>query len=234
MKARVKAGGSTKRVLLTGMSVATLLVAGCTSTHSPAPSAPPPAQPTQPTPDPDANPSQPDGWRRVATTQDRERVRGWYSAWREAHASVAAGGYTAQAAREGALLRADAALPNPHLPAGDYRCRVIKLGSKNDSSLTYIAYPFFKCRVRPEEGIFSFEKVTGSQRPVGLIFDDNDRRQIFLGTEVLGDERGAMDYGVDKNRDRVALVERIGPNRWRLVFPYPAFESIVDVMEVVP
>lgn len=210
-----------------------LLTSGCT--HQQSSSAPPPST-TTPAPSDDDNANRPerDGWRRVATAQDRERVRDWYKAWKEAHASVSAGGYAAQAAREGALLRADAALPNPHLPPGNYRCRTIKLGSKGGSALTYIAYPYFQCRVRPEEGIFGFQKVTGSQRPVGLIFDDNDRRQIFLGTEILGDERGAMDYGVDKSRDRVALVERIGPNRWRLVFPYPAFESIVDVMEVVP
>lgn len=217
-----------------GAILAGLMMSGCAAQNAGSPPAPNPAPSTAPAPNADASASQPDGWRRVATAQDRERVRGWYQAWREAHASVAAGGYTPQALKEGALLRADAALPNPHLPPGDYRCRVIKLGSKNNSTLTYISYPFFKCRVRPEEGIFSFEKLTGSQRPVGLIFDDNDRRQIFLGTEILGDERGAMDYGVDKSRDRVALVERIGPNRWRLVFPYPAFESIVDVMEVVP
>ena len=30
------------------------------------------------------------------------------------------------------------------------------------------------------------------------------------------------------------LVERIGDNRWRLVFPYPHFESTLDVLELVP
>lgn len=197
-----------------------------------APSVPPPSAAT-PAP-PTTAEARPEGWRSVATEQDRERVRNWYRAWKDAHESVAAGGYAAQAAREGALLRADAALPNPHLPPGQYRCRTIKLGSKGGSTLTYVAYPFFRCEVRAEENIFSFRKLTGSQRPTGLIFDDNDRRQIFLGTEMLGDETGAIDYGVDKSRDRVALVERIGANRWRLVFPYPAFESIVDVMEIVP
>lgn len=192
---------------------------------------PAPASTTAPQP---AATSETAGWRKVATAQDRERIRNWYSAWKEAHASVASGGYTAQAAREGALLKADAALPNPHLPPGTYRCRTIKLGSKSSSSLTYVAYPYFTCEVKAEQDLFSFIKLTGSQRPSGLLFDDNDRRQIFLGTEILGDEAGAMDYGLDRIRDRAALVERIGPNRWRLVFPYPAFESIVDVMEVVP
>mgnify|MGYP003610794825 CR=1 FL=1 len=217
------------RLALTGVVlVGAALTSGCASlkkSQAPATGATAPVGPIAP---------EAEGWRKVATEQDRERVRNWYRAWKEAHASVNAGGYAAQALQQGVLLRADAALPNPHIPPGDYRCRTIKLGSKGGGTLSYVAYPYFKCRVRAEENIFSFVKLTGSQRPNGLIFDDTDRRQIFLGTEVLGDERGAIDYGVDKSRDRAALVERIGPNRWRLVFPYPAFESIVDVMEVVP
>ena len=32
----------------------------------------------------------------------------------------------------------------------------------------------------------------------------------------------------------IGYVERIGAKRWRVVFPRPRFESIVDVMELVP
>jgi hypothetical protein len=34
-----------------------------------------------------------------------------------------------------------------------------------------------------------------------------------------------MQYGRDEDRDVAGFVERIGPNRWRLVMPYPHFES---------
>ena len=30
------------------------------------------------------------------------------------------------------------------------------------------------------------------------------------------------------------FVERVGPRRWRIAFPYPAFESNLDVLELVP
>ena len=30
------------------------------------------------------------------------------------------------------------------------------------------------------------------------------------------------------------VVERIGDNRWRLVLPAPAYESLLDVIELVP
>lgn len=173
-------------------------------------------------------------WRSVATMADRERIRGWFDAWQAALASARAGGHGNAVAAQGALLEPQAALPNAHLPPGDYDCRVLKVGARNRGNLPFVVYPEFRCRVEAEQDIFSFVKLTGSQRPVGLIFNDTERRKIFLGTLMLGDETRALDYGTDPQRDMAGIVERIGPNRWRIVFPRPAFESIVDVIELVP
>ncbi|HEU4704481.1 MAG TPA: DUF4893 domain-containing protein, partial [Sphingomicrobium sp.] len=41
-------------------------------------------------------------------------------------------------------------------------------------------------------------------------------------------------YGRDKERDVAGFVERIGPDRWRLLMPRPHFESRIDVLELVP
>ena len=49
-----------------------------------------------------------------------------------------------------------------------------------------------------------------------------------------GDEARAFQYGRDTQRDIAGFVERIGPNRWRLIMPRPHFESQMDVMELVP
>ncbi|MDP3783008.1 MAG: DUF4893 domain-containing protein [Sphingopyxis sp.] len=173
-------------------------------------------------------------WRATATDQDKERIRGWYSSWEAALADARAKGHGADVDREGVLLQQMAALPNAHLPAGDYRCRTIKVGAKGRGGLSYIAYGWFRCRVAPEQGLSSLTKLTGSQRPVGMIFPDNLKRQIFLGTLELGDEKMAVNYGSDRMRDMAGLVERIGDNRWRLVLPAPAYESLVDVIELVP
>ena len=59
-------------------------------------------------------------------------------------------------------------------------------------------------------------------------------RQVFLGTMALGDELGALQYGLDETRDVAGYVERIGDKRWRLVMPQPHYESQLDVMELVP
>jgi Domain of unknown function (DUF4893) len=173
------------------------------------------------------------GWRATATAQDRERIRGWYAAWEAALADARADGDTAKVEAEGELLAPLAALPNPHLPPGNYRCRTVKVGSQGGPP-GLIAYGWFACRVASEQGIVSLTKASGSQRPVGLIFPDDTRRQIFLGTLLLADEVMPLDYGTDRMRDMAGLVERIGEARWRLVLPRPAYESLLDVIELVP
>lgn len=173
-------------------------------------------------------------WRQVVTSEDRDRLRDWREAWVKALKQASAGGYASQVAAEGVLLKPDAALGSPAIPNGKYRCRMIKLGEKSEGMLPFVAYQPFACRVKQERDLQGFGKLTGSQRQVGLIFPNDQLRQVFLGTLVLGDEARAMQYGADQERDLAGYVERIGPNRWRLVLPYPRFESVVDVLELVP
>lgn len=173
-------------------------------------------------------------WRRVATADDRMRLRNTRQAWLEALAKARAAGQGKAVAAQGVLFDPDRALADAKPPAGDYRCRVFKLGGQRPGNRDFTAYPAFRCRIDPEGEMLSFYKIGGSQRPVGLIFDDSGSRQIFLGTLSLGDEDLPMDYGRDVNRDMAGIVERIGPRRWRLVLPYPHFESLLDVVELVP
>ena len=97
----------------------------------------------------------------------------------------------------------------------------------------YVVYPAAPCTISDEGEILGFSKLSGNQRPVGLLFPMDDSRMIFLGTVIIGDEVRALDYGRDRNRDMVGAFERIGANRWRLILPKPRFESIMDVIEVV-
>ena len=176
----------------------------------------------------------PTDWRMLATEDDRRRVREWRDGWTEALEQARGAGHEADIAREGALLDPDAALGDPMPPPGDYDCRTIKIGSPPPGLLYYVAYPAFHCRIAVSGQRIAFTKLTGSQRPMGRLFADNDRRLIFLGTMQLGDERRAFQYGTDQDRDLAGLVERIGDNRWRLVLPYPHFESLLDVVELTP
>ena len=173
-------------------------------------------------------------WRVAATGNDRQRLRDWRSSFVEALAKARAAGHGAAIAAEGALLDPDAGTVGVPIPNGEYRCRVIKLGAKQTGLLDYFAYPAFDCRIRQEKGLQGFAKLGGSQRPVGVIFPGDSMRQVFLGTLVLGDEKRAMQYGRDPDRDVAAFVEKVGPARWRMVLPRPAFESTLDVIELIP
>lgn len=176
----------------------------------------------------------PPDWRSIATAADRERLREWRTAWVRGLAKAQASGHGAALAAEGALLQPDAALGWQDPPPGTYRCRTIKIGAQSEGMLDYVAYPAFQCRIRHEDGLTSFAKLTGSQRPIGLILPYGPSRMAFLGTLQLGDETQAMQYGRDRERDLAGLVERVGERTWRIVFPYPHFESTVDVLELVP
>lgn len=171
-------------------------------------------------------------WQQAATDADRLRLREWRAAFTRALEQARAAGNGAEVEREGKLLEPDAALGGP-IPNGDYRCRAIKVGAKNDGLLNYVAYPAFRCRI--EQGKAQrFTKLSGSQRQVGLIYPADQLRSVFLGTMVLGDEAQAYRYGTDPERDLAGWVERIGDSRWRILFPNPHYESTLDVIELVP
>lgn len=171
-------------------------------------------------------------WRQVATVADRARLRNWRGAWINALAQAD----PSEVAREPVLFDPDRSLVDPVPPAGDYRCRTFKLGARAGVGPTFMASGWFACRIGDddEDSVVSLIKLDGSQRPVGTIFTDTDARAVFLGTMELSDERRPMRYGRDANRDMVGLIERIGVKRWRVVLPYPKFESVLDVVELVP
>ena len=173
-------------------------------------------------------------YKQVISENDRVRLRDWRKSFEGGLDAARKAGHAAEIAREGALLDPDAALAGPAIANGMYRCRVIKLGAQTGETREYLATPIFTCRVRQERQLQRFGVLSGPQRYLGLIFPGDAIRNVFLGTLVLGDERRALQYGQDQKRDIAGYVERIGPNRWRLVMPQPHFESRLDVMELVP
>lgn len=178
-------------------------------------------------------PRQTANWHDIVTSDDRSRLRDWRKSFVEALDAARKSGHSAEIAREGPLLDPDAAIGGS-IPNGMYRCRVIKLGARSTGLLDYVAYGTFTCRIRQSAQVQDFRKLSGSQRLVGVIFPNDALRQVLLGSLVLGDEQRAIQYSQDQTRDVAAFVERIGPDRWRLVMPEPHFESRLDVMELVP
>jgi hypothetical protein len=175
-----------------------------------------------------------DNWRIIVTEDDRRRIRRWRNNWVDAVARARAAGHGAEIDREGALLDPDSGLAHAAPPPGDYDCRTIKVGARSEGLREYEAFPAFHCRLSQDGGRLHFTRLNGSQRPVGILFADQDRRLIFLGTLQLGDEVAALRYSRDTERDMAGLVERVGERRWRIGFPAPHFESLLDVIELVP
>lgn len=173
------------------------------------------------------------GWRAMATQSDRERLRTWHDAWTEALARAR----PANAARidaEGDLFDPDRALSGAVPPPGRYRCRVFKLGAKGTAMAEFTTHDDGPCMIAALDGASSLTKIAGAQRPSGIIFQGDGARAMFLGSMMLGDETRPMVHGRDAARDITGYIERIGDKRWRLVLPYPKFESILDVIELVP
>lgn len=118
----------------------------------------------------------------------------------------------------------------PEALAGDWSCRVVKVGG--------ITPLTFRCQVSVAGGRVLLDKVTGSQRLRGTIHRDGERLVLLGAGYIAGDP--APDYAaLPEVIDPAAspqvtaapgIVEMTGPDRGRILFPYPMLESTLDVL----
>ena len=201
----------------------TLLLGACASSTLPPP--PPPPGPGPVLRD----------WRGIITATDRDKLNRIDAAWDLALEQARRQEGSGDLRATGRLIDPGAARRDPAPPPGDYRCRTVKLGSQGgEDGLGYVVYGWFGCRIEQTPRGLKFTKLTGSQRPSGLLFPENDREMVMLGSMALAAEPPANSYGQRPDRDMVAVVERIGERRWRLVIPWPQVESNLDLIELVP
>lgn len=173
-------------------------------------------------------------WKAVATAADEDRLARLGLAWKEA-LDDAGKTNAADIRREGKLLLPRSALPRPEPTPGSYNCRLIKLGKATPKSKSFETFKPFFCYVEVENDLLTIVKQTGSQRPAGRLWaDDEATRLVFLGSLALGDETQPLAYGDDPKRDMAGVLERIEPFKWRLVIPWPQSTSKLDVFELTP
>lgn len=207
---------------LTALGLTAALLAACASAP------PPPAPPGQ------NGPALRD-WRGIITSIDRDRYRRLDSAWTLALQQARRQAGSGDLNSLGDLIDPDAGMRGVAPPPGAYRCRTVKLGSQGgEDGLGYVVYGWFACRIEATPNGLKFAKETGSQRPSGLLFPEDDRHMVMLGSMALASEPPANSYGQRPDRDLVAVLERIGDRRWRLVIPWPQNESNLDLIELVP
>ena len=179
-------------------------------------------------------PAKSNAWKAVATAADQDRLARLGLAWQEALADVQKSN-AADIRREGKVLLPRSGLPRPAPTPGSYNCRLIKLGKATPKTRGYETFKPFFCYVEVDDNLLTIVKQTGSQRPAGRLWEDDDpNRLIFLGSLALGNEDQPLAYGDDPKRDMAGVLERIGPFRWRLVIPWPQSTSKLDVFELTP
>jgi len=170
----------------------------------------------------------------TSTRADSERMARLDLAWKAARADAIDAGHGDALRRLGRVADPRIDLNRPQPTPGKYLCRTIKLGAAQEGMLPYIAYGWFRCQVTLSPGgDLELRKITGSQRPVGLICPTGERRTArFVGVLELGGETRTPRYGADAERDLVGLVQRVGDESWRVAFPWPAYESKLDILEL--
>ncbi len=195
--------------------------------------------PVAPSPPPsplDVAPATPQGgWRLKATTTDADRLSRLEGAWGQALGEARAQPGSGNLDTLGELIDPMAARPGVTPPSGDYRCRTVKLGSQGSTDgLGYVVYGWFACRTDQDTHGLTFIKTTGSQRPVGRLYPETDQSMVLLASLALSSEPTVDVYGQTPDRDVIAILERIGEERWRLVMPWPQAESTLDLIELIP
>lgn len=208
-------------------SVALLTLTAC-ATEAPPPPPPPPTGGV-------AEAIQRLDWRGIITSVDRDRYQRRDAAWSLALEQARRQPGSGDLDSLGDLIRPRAAQGSVAPPPGAYRCRTVKLGSQGgEEGLGYVVYGWFACRIEDTPRGLKFSKLSGSQRPSGLLFPEDDRHMLMLGSMALAAEPPANSYGRRPDRDLVAILERIDERRWRLVLPWPQNESNLDLIELVP
>ena len=204
---------------------ALILIAGC---QQPRAGAPRPVVSVEP-------PSTADAWMRIASPADTRRLANVTGAWAAGLADARRADFVSAVRGEGTLLKTNAALPRPAPTPGSYNCRLVRLGSTGRGVPAFEKFKPFFCYVQLDGELFSIVKQTGSTRPAGRLWEDDDpSRMIFLGSLALGDEQAPLAYGEDPKRDMAGIFERIGPFRWRLVIPWPQDGAKLHVFELTP
>lgn len=119
---------------------------------------------------------------------------------------------------------------------GDWSCATTKIGP-----LGLVTYDAFRCRIaRQPDGGLMFDKLSGSQRVRGQVLR-RDGALVLAGVGYIAGDT-PVDYAdlpdaVDPSAlpQRVpapGVIEVLGTNHARILFPYPQLESTLDILEL--
>lgn len=205
------------------------LSAGCARTPPPLPVPPGASVTVVP-----AEEGLPTDWKTVALPDDAARIATLEASWATALMEAQATRLQKAIAEEGELLKPDAALARPAPPPGRYRCRIVRVGHAREPRKAFERFKPYFCFVEAERELLTFTKGTGTQRPGGRLWNDNDTRMIFLGGVADRETDPTPAYGADPRQNRVGVVERVGEFRWRLTMPGRGDAERLEIIELIP
>jgi len=173
-------------------------------------------------------------WQDRASPYDQDRLSHLAQARAKAMQEAQSAPEKDLAAARAVLNRNSHAVPIASLK-GTWRCRTIKLGGM----APVVVYSWFTCRIGEEHGHPYFEKQTGTQHFGGSLYPHESGGFVFLGGTNWSKDKQALyssgraSLGAETTpSDAVGLLSSIGPNVARIEFPYPAQESMFDVIEL--
>lgn len=96
-----------------------------------------------------------------------------------------------------------------------------------DGNLGLFSYPYFKCRSWKKDGKVFFEKITGSQRKSGYVYQNSSESLIFLGGWSVNDDPQAS---YESTNSVAGTIYKIGENR--VIMLFPANNNRVEIYEL--
>lgn len=173
-------------------------------------------------------------WKALILPEDSSRIALIETTWSIALAQARDRHFGKAIEAEGPLLDPKVALIRPAPSPGRYRCRTFKLGVGEDGKgVGFARFKPFYCFVQTEGPLLILTKATGTQRPGGRLWDDGEKRMVFMGgvAESSGEPPA---YAPNAKQNRVGVVERVDDFRWRFVTPGQSADARIEVMELVP
>lgn len=163
---------------------------------------------------------------KLITPADRIRLNNYAQTRQQAIAEARSGGEAGELTQLETILAKRVQSFAGFDMTGNWQCRTIKTGGQ----LPLVIYGWFKCRVTDDGSGWKLEKISGSQRTTGRLYDESDRRLIYLGSQYVNEEK-PKPYGSGAETDQVGYAFRTGPKEWRIELPAPHYESKLDILE---
>lgn len=174
-------------------------------------------------------------WRTIARAGDEAQVDEWQTSLVTAVLAARENGEGDLYARDPALYSPDVMPDQRSLSAGDYSCASIQIDKGSAPGGGYYAYPPFRCRVTVEDGVRVFEKLTGSQRTRGVIYDAPDvMGDVYLGTANNDQTADYEPYGTSVGTSESAVIHSLGDGRFRMIFPGHLNGGSIEILEIRP